>query len=197
MCGRFVYKGEWEDLQAEFPGLTAGAGIRPNFNAAPTQKVPVLLWEEGSPRLEAFQWGLVPFWAGDPAIGSRMINARAETVAEKGAYKHLFVKQRIIVPMDGFYEWQEGKPGGPLTRTGKPARQLRSVWTDAWDRAPESPGSLPMPAGFVGSIPVPASSLLPPAQKLKPGVGPNAGACTTLPASPNATSEVWLIADWS
>ena len=56
-------------------------------------------------RLEQLHWGLVPFWAKDPSVGNRMINARAESLAEKSAYKRAFRKRRCIIPADGFYEW--------------------------------------------------------------------------------------------
>ena len=58
-------------------------------------------------RLEAFHWGLVPLWAKDPSVGSRMINARAEALADKNAFKHAFRKRRCLVPADGFYEWKK------------------------------------------------------------------------------------------
>ena len=70
-----------------------------------------------------FHWGLVPVWAKDTKIGSKMINARAETLAEKPAFKSVFKKHRCIIPMDGFYEWQPGSEGAALTKAGKPAKQ--------------------------------------------------------------------------
>ncbi len=76
----------------------------PNFNVAPTQQAPVVL--EGPRRLEVMRWGLVPFWAKDVRIGRRTINARAETVAEKPAFRAAFRRRRCLVPADGFYEWK-------------------------------------------------------------------------------------------
>ena len=70
-----------------------------------------------------FHWGLIPVWAKERKIGAKMINARAETLAEKPAYKGVFKKTRCIIPMDGFYEWKAGEPGGPVTKAGKPAKQ--------------------------------------------------------------------------
>ena len=75
----------------------------PNFNVAPTQQVPVVV--DDPRRFEVMRWGLVPFWAKDPRIGRRTINARAETVASKPAFRAAFRKRRCLVPADGFYEW--------------------------------------------------------------------------------------------
>jgi putative SOS response-associated peptidase YedK len=114
MCGRFVYKGQWETLQSEFPELGETSSFRPNYNAAPTQDVPALVRENGVLKLEAMRWGLIPFWARDAAIGERMINARAETVAEKPSFKGLLKRRRCLIPADGFYEWiREGKSKVP------------------------------------------------------------------------------------
>jgi putative SOS response-associated peptidase YedK len=70
-----------------------------------------------------FHWGLIPVWARDRKIAAKMINARAETIGQKAAFKAIIRKHRCIIPMDGFYEWQAGGPGGPLTRRGTPAKQ--------------------------------------------------------------------------
>ncbi len=75
----------------------------PNFNVAPTQQAPVVL--DGPRRLEVMRWGLIPIWAKDVRIGRRTINARAETVAEKPAFRAAFRSRRCLVPADGFYEW--------------------------------------------------------------------------------------------
>jgi putative SOS response-associated peptidase YedK len=77
----------------------------PNYNVAPTSDVYVVYEDGDARRLEAFHWGLVPFWAKDLSAGNRMINARAEGLASKAAFKRPFAKRRCIVPADGFYEW--------------------------------------------------------------------------------------------
>ena len=77
-----------------------------NYNVAPTQGVLAVYESSGERWLDTFHWGLVPFWAKDPKIGSRMINARAETIAEKNSFKRPFAKKRCIIPADGFYEWK-------------------------------------------------------------------------------------------
>jgi putative SOS response-associated peptidase YedK len=95
---------------AEYFGASfdpANAALPANFNVAPTNDVYGIVAAPDGPKLTTFHWGLVPSWAKDVKIGSKMINARAETINEKSAFKGLFVKHRLIVPMDGFYEWQQ------------------------------------------------------------------------------------------
>lgn len=78
----------------------------PRYNVVPSQKLPALIIGEGKRILGDLQWGLVPSWAKDPAVGNRMINARAETVAEKPSFRSAFKKRRCLIGSDGFYEWQ-------------------------------------------------------------------------------------------
>jgi putative SOS response-associated peptidase YedK len=108
MCGRFVSTSPPDELAAYF-GATASpeASLEPNYNVAPTQDVLAVVEDEGERHLDAFFWGLVPSWAKDVKIGSRMINARAETLAEKSAFKKSFETRRCLVPADGFYEWKK------------------------------------------------------------------------------------------
>jgi putative SOS response-associated peptidase YedK len=105
MCGRFVAATPPDQVAAYF-GATAEALLDPSWNVAPTNDVYAVLEDGGLRHLDAFRWGLIPSWAKDPKIGSRMINARAETLAEKNAYKAAFRKRRCLVPADGFYEWK-------------------------------------------------------------------------------------------
>ncbi|MFZ4718529.1 MAG: SOS response-associated peptidase [Ilumatobacteraceae bacterium] len=125
MCGRFVST-QSPDKIAEFFGAVAPVddeGLPPNYNVAPTNDVHGVVQRlDGARDVEAFHWGLVPSWAKDTKIGSKMINARSETIGEKPAFKSLLKKHRLIVPMDGFYEWQAGVDGGPLTKQGKPMK---------------------------------------------------------------------------
>ncbi len=108
--------------------------LQPSFNVAPTQNVAVVL-NNGARRLASMRWGLVPSWATDPAIGSRLINARAETLIAKSAFKDAFKARRCLVLADGFYEWQ--KRGGakiPLFIHLEPERSfafagLYETWT--------------------------------------------------------------------
>ncbi len=100
-----------------------GEALPANFNVAPTQDVLAVTADAAGERtVQTFHWGLVPSWAKDVKIGSKMINARSETIAEKPAFKGLFKKHRLLIPMDGFYEWQPGVEGGPLTKAGKLAK---------------------------------------------------------------------------
>lgn len=107
VCGRFVSSSSPADLATHFGARTDldGDDLAPRYNVAPTDDVMVVHEAEGRRRVEAFHWGLVPFWAKDPKVGSSMINARSETVASKGAFKEAFSTRRALVPADGFYEW--------------------------------------------------------------------------------------------
>lgn len=110
MCGRFASTTPPDQLAKYFGAEPAEALLEDadaNYNVAPTQGVYTVYEDGGVRRLDAFHWGLVPFWAKDPKIGSRMINARAETLAEKNSYKRPFAKRRCIIPADGFYEWKK------------------------------------------------------------------------------------------
>lgn len=105
MCGRFELHSHPAVLALAF-GLRFPPAIRPRYNIAPMQDVPVVrVTKSGERELSQVRWGLVPRWAKDPSIGARMINARAETVAEKPAYRTAMRWHRCLIPADGFYEW--------------------------------------------------------------------------------------------
>lgn len=107
MCGRFTLRTPMSDVAKAF-GVAADRAAPFLFNIAPSQEVAaVRVTEKGQRELCALKWGLVPGWADDLAIGSRMINARAETVATKPAYRRSFKSRRCLVVADGFYEWQK------------------------------------------------------------------------------------------
>jgi putative SOS response-associated peptidase YedK len=108
MCGRFVSSTPPDQLARYFGAEPPPAErlVEANHNVAPTQSVYVVFERGGVRRLDTFHWGLVPVWAKDPKVGNRMINARAETLADKNAYKRPFATRRCIVPADGFYEWK-------------------------------------------------------------------------------------------
>lgn len=106
MCGRFTLTADPADLEEAFYWVNFGnAEITPRYNIAPTQGVPVVT-NSGEDKLDFFTWGLVPFWAKDPSIGSRMINARAETLSEKPSFRNAYKRRRCLILADGFYEWQ-------------------------------------------------------------------------------------------
>ncbi|MEM9745325.1 MAG: SOS response-associated peptidase [Actinomycetota bacterium] len=124
MCGRFVSTNQPDQIAEYFGADVATDTLGENFNVAPTHDVyGVRERPTGERTVEAYHWGLVPSWAKDRKIASRMINARSETLAEKNAFKGLLKKKRLLIPMDGFYEWKPGSPDGPLTAKGKPAKQ--------------------------------------------------------------------------
>lgn len=104
MCGRFTLRANLNRILQEF-AVEADADLRwePRFNVAPTQRV--LIAKDG--RLRLVKWGLVPSWADDPKIGNRLINARADTVADKPSFRSAFKKGRCLIVADGFYEWKK------------------------------------------------------------------------------------------
>ena len=108
MCGRVTLTSSAREIADQFD-LDAAAALprlEARYNVAPTQEIPsVRLNADGVRELGFERWGLVPSWAKDPAIGSRLINARAETVATKPAFREAWKTRRCIVPVDGFYEW--------------------------------------------------------------------------------------------
>ncbi|MBI3363071.1 MAG: SOS response-associated peptidase [Chloroflexi bacterium] len=106
MCGRFTLTVDPAALQAAFPGIAVPADLPPRYNVAPTQPVAVVA-NNGQNKVEFFRWGLIPSWAKDISIGSRLINARAETLAEKPSFRAAFKKRRCLILADGFYEWRQ------------------------------------------------------------------------------------------
>ena len=105
MCGRFAFYSPAEATAALF-GASGTVDLGARYNITPTQNIAAIRNTEDAGReLVELRWGLVPFWAKDPSIGNRMINARAETVAEKPAYRAAYRRRRCLVLADGFYEW--------------------------------------------------------------------------------------------
>ena len=105
MCGRFAQKSDPKRIAKQF-GVSEVPAAEARYNVAPTQDL-LCVREGGDGReMTFFKWGLVPSWAKDPSMGSRLINARSETVTEKPAFREAFKRRRCIVPADGFYEWQ-------------------------------------------------------------------------------------------
>ena len=110
MCGRFAFYSPSEATAALF-GASGSIDLKPRYNIAPTQDIAAIRDTDDGRELTTFRWGLVPFWAKDPSIGNRLINARAETVAEKPAFRAAFRRRRCLVLADGFYEWKKEGPG--------------------------------------------------------------------------------------
>jgi putative SOS response-associated peptidase YedK len=111
MCGRFLLNAPMEALELQF-GAVAGMDFGPRFNIAPTNPVPVVKETEVGRVITLHHWGLIPSWAKDPAMGGRLCNARAETLADKPSFRAAFRRRRCLVPASGFYEWQV-RPGQP------------------------------------------------------------------------------------
>lgn len=107
MCGRYSLITDVTQLRELFEFIGAAINLQPHWNISPTQDAPVIRLENGARRLSMLRWGLVPYWAENASIGSRMINARGETVAEKPAFKAAYRARRCLVIADGFYDWPE------------------------------------------------------------------------------------------
>lgn len=134
MCGRFTRKESLQHL-AEQLGLKALPPLPPRYNIAPSQLVVCVRTNPESQERECVElkWGLVPSWANDPSIGNKMINARAETVAEKPSFRKAFKQQRCLVLADGFYEWKrEGKAKQPYYIRFKDHRVF--AFAGLWER---------------------------------------------------------------
>jgi putative SOS response-associated peptidase YedK len=106
MCGRFALFAGPEELAKAFGVTIEDVTLPPRYNIAPAQAVPVVRTTDGRRQLVPAHWGLIPAWAKEAAMGSRMINARAETVTEKPAFRVAFRSRRCLIPASGFYEWQ-------------------------------------------------------------------------------------------
>ncbi|RAW16771.1 SOS response-associated peptidase [Paenibacillus taichungensis] len=108
MCGRFTITDPIEEIMDRYyASIAEGFEYKPNYNAAPMQFIPTIIGSKDGNRLGSLRWGLVPNWAKDEKIGNKMINARAETLTEKPAFKRLISSKRCIIPCSGFYEWKK------------------------------------------------------------------------------------------
>ncbi|WP_344654523.1 SOS response-associated peptidase [Cryptosporangium japonicum] len=142
MCGRYASSRSADDLVAEFDavGTAFDEPLRPDYNVAPTTTVPVVRvsGSQGGRVVDALRWGLVPSWAADPSGGARMMNARAESVATKPAFRSAFARRRCLVPADGWYEWSP-RPDGPgkqawyLTRADGGLCVFAGLW-EVWGK---------------------------------------------------------------
>jgi putative SOS response-associated peptidase YedK len=160
MCGRYAASRNPAALVEEFEVSAPPAeSLPPRYNIAPTNPVYIVRDSKADTerRLDIARWGLVPSWAKDPSIGNRMINARAETAAEKPSYRRALSSRRCLIPADGFYEWQAPRPDAVATPGRKPAKQpfflhpadgtglamagLYEWWRDPAVEDPETPGA--------------------------------------------------------
>ncbi|SHN32644.1 Putative SOS response-associated peptidase YedK [Cryptosporangium aurantiacum] len=145
MCGRYASTRSSDDLVAEFDaiGTAFDEPLRPDYNVAPTTDVPVVRVSasRGGRVVDSLRWGLVPSWSADVSAGARMINARAESVASKPAFRSAFARRRCLVPADGWYEWSR-RPDGPgkqawyLTRADGGPCVFAGLW-EVWGSGDE------------------------------------------------------------
>src|SRR5579859_274305 len=132
MCGRFALATDINTVAKVF-GVAPSLQAAPRYNIAPTQEVVGIL-SNGSAHMEWLQWGLIPSWAKDESIGSKMINARAETLAEKPSFKRLLRSRRCLIVADGFYEWKKeygGKTPMYITMKDGQPFAFAGLW-DSW-----------------------------------------------------------------
>jgi putative SOS response-associated peptidase YedK len=106
VCGRFTQQRPTAELAAMFDAEPPPDELLPTYNLAPTDEAAVVVERADRRAIRAYRWGLIPSWAKDEKIASKMFNARAETLATSGAFRESFRKRRCIVPADAFYEWQ-------------------------------------------------------------------------------------------
>ncbi len=137
MCGRFTLVTDPEKLTSRFQLQEIPFDLKPRYNIAPGQPIPAILADGGRRRIGQLRWGLVPSWAQDEKIGYKMINARAETLQEKPAFRRLFERKRCMIPADGFYEWKQMDRGKqPMRITMRDGEQfafagLFDTWTSS------------------------------------------------------------------
>jgi putative SOS response-associated peptidase YedK len=185
MCGRFVSASPPDEIAKYFGAEVADELLlSPSYNVAPTNDVYVVLESGGVRRVEAAHWGLVPHWAKSPAAGSKMINARAETLATKNAYKPAFRKRRCLIPADGFYEWkavpgQKKKQPMYIHRTDDEPLAFAGLWS-VWRGPKDAPAKDAPAKEAVGDAPGDA-----------PAGGEELRSCTIITTEANeAMSEV-------
>jgi len=137
MCGRFAFYSPSEAAAALF-GVNTSIAVEPRYNIAPTQYIAAIRNSDNNEReLVMLRWGLVPFWAKDPSIGNRMINARAETVAEKPSFRAAYSRRRCVVLADGFYEWRreaDAKTPYFISLTNGKPFALAGLWENWQDK---------------------------------------------------------------
>ncbi|MCI2399164.1 SOS response-associated peptidase [Aliiroseovarius subalbicans] len=134
MCGRFALTLPTDAMAALFGAIPANdLPIVPNFNICPTNNVHVV-WTGENRRLSAMRWGFLPFWYKTPTDGPLLINARAETIAEKPAFRAACRERRCLIPTTGFYEWSKGSGGERLPwyiqRADKAPLVMAGIWQD-------------------------------------------------------------------
>lgn len=139
MCGRFTQQMSWTELHELYSVYTVPmeSALPARFNGAPTQEFAACrIDESGNREISVLRWGLIPFWAKDVSIGSRLINARAETVHSKPSFRAAFRQRRCLVPANGWFEWSSvGGRKQPYFIASKNARpfSIAALW-ESWER---------------------------------------------------------------
>lgn len=135
MCGRFALRTPGAKLREvlEFDNTPR---MERRYNIAPSQEVLVIRMVDGRRVAETMRWGLIPAWSKDPTIGSRLINARSETLAEKPAFREPFRHRRCLIPADGFYEWKKGQRGRSQPYYIRRKDEQPLVFAGLWDEWP-------------------------------------------------------------
>lgn len=137
MCGRFNSIASGKDFAETYGVEFDGIELKPNHNVAPTSKIYVLTQKESRKVLTTMTWGLVPSWSKDKTRAASMINARSETLAEKPSFRNLLTKNRCVIPIKGFYEWQvmsseaikQKKQAHYISRSDGQVMTLAGLWT--------------------------------------------------------------------
>lgn len=139
MCGRYYLVTTEPELRAEFELDAFGIDWQPRYNIAPQQLVPIIIAHRGKRSIGLVRWGLVPAWAPDESAGMKTINARAETVATKPAFREAFRYRRCIVPASGFYEWRSDPVRGKTPMAVHPTSREPIAFAGLWEkwRAPD------------------------------------------------------------
>ncbi|MDA1058456.1 MAG: SOS response-associated peptidase [Proteobacteria bacterium] len=155
MCGRYLLLSPAEAMRRLFLLVGGMPNFPARYNVAPTDTMPVMrMTSTGDRELALLRWGLVPSWADGLAVGSRMINARGETVATKSAFRESFAQRRCLVPADGYYEWKvvDGKRQPYLIRPSNGALMAFAAIWDAWTRPLDVQTGSPRDVGPAGQV---------------------------------------------
>lgn len=141
MCGRFTQAMSWKKLHSLYQmPRQSPLNLRPRYNGAPTQEFAACrLDARGMRAVAKLRWGLIPGWATDVKIGARMINARAETVHQRPAYRAAFKRRRCLIPANGWFEWRtegDGKQPWYITAAGAAPLSFAALW-ERWEKGDE------------------------------------------------------------
>lgn len=154
MCGRYTLAVEMDELAERFGCPAVEPVIKPRYNVAPSQVMPVVVPVGEERQLHFMQWGIVPFWAKDKSMGPRLINARLETARQKPAFKSAYLHRRCLVPATGFYEWQKQESGKQPFYIHMPGHKL-FAFAGLWDKWVEPEGETLYSFTILTTEPVP------------------------------------------